>query len=412
MTGRLALLPASVLIGDVDRQWISTAIPIVLQQNLATSEAFSAFLVPNPSAAYQAASTQVMRATVEERQGRFRIEATIASAETQQNTIVLQEEGPVSQGIIPLLNGLAKKLDPARAGRFSTHNESALKSFILAVSASDSATRSQCLEAAIHADPGFGLAQIARVENAPQPATLPPVPEDRFVPLDRARWQALSSRLHRQPLAEQAKAAAAVLQLAPNNVETLASLGTERFLQGNASEGQRLLQRAIELSPANGALPLQLAQGLVASGQFPAAAKVLAPLAAGNVNLLLSLALVQLLEGKTPEADRTFQRFISFLPANNPTTAAFAAQWQRFKTADSESLPPSETVEHWQAVVQQSGETDLAARAMLAAALERAGQTTQAQSLNPLPFLPEFTDPNAPVAFNTARRLYSQAKRR
>ncbi len=43
----MSILPAAVLIGDPDLQWLATAVPVVLQQDLATSESISAAFVPD-----------------------------------------------------------------------------------------------------------------------------------------------------------------------------------------------------------------------------------------------------------------------------------------------------------------------------------------------------------------------------
>jgi tetratricopeptide (TPR) repeat protein len=97
-----------------------------------------------------------------------------------------------------------------------------------------------------------------------------------------------------------------------------------------------------------------------------------------------------------------------------------AAQWQR--EVQMASLDPSvsqtllgygfflygrypEAVEVWQRTVNQSGDTNLPARAMLASSLERAGRTGDARNVRVQPFLPELGDIYAPVAFNEMRRI-------
>jgi cytochrome c-type biogenesis protein CcmH/NrfG len=64
-----------------------------------------------------------------------------------------------------------------------------------------------------------------------------------------------------------------------------------------------------------------------------------------------------------------------------------------------------EAVQVWEQIVNQSGDTDLHARAMLAASLEHAGRAGEARRVRVQPFVPEFGDIYAPISFNEMRRL-------
>ncbi len=376
---------------------------------------------PDSSAAYGIEAETILRTVLEDDGNHLRIQAILTSQRSQQNEKVWLTEGSRSKGLIPLLDQMAKLIDPGRASPFSTRNDDALRAFTAAVANSNSAERYQLLQSATQRDPAFGLAQIAVVENA-GPGTLsvaPSPPVEKFVPLDRARWQALTARLRHAPLASQADGEQAVLQLAPNNVEALARLGSERFLQGNASEGEWLLQKAATLNPANANLRLPLAAGLVSCREFGKAEAILTPLASKNPNLLPSLASIYLLEGKPQEGNAIFRRFVSFLPP-----AGQAAAQTRWATLSGLGATPTqsnvdapagialflqgryaEAASFWSIVVNESGNTNLPARAMLAASLGLGGQATAAHQIQVLPFIPDFNDPVAPVAFGQMRRL-------
>jgi cytochrome c-type biogenesis protein CcmH/NrfG len=231
---------------------------------------------------------------------------------------------------------------------------------------------------------------------------------------------ALLARINHAPIATQASAESAVLGLAPNNLEALAELGWLSFLQGKPVDGERLLKKAISLSSQNLALQLQLAQGLVATRRFPQAVQVLEGLSATNPTVLPGLAAAKLLSGDAAGADATFARFVKLLPPGTPTRTFLEEEWK----AVAEKRPPAmgiggntplapgyraflegrfpEAASFWQNILVQTAGTDLRARAMLAASLEGAGQTTQ---MEVLPYLPDFSDPYAPVAFNEMRRL-------
>ncbi len=64
-----------------------------------------------------------------------------------------------------------------------------------------------------------------------------------------------------------------------------------------------------------------------------------------------------------------------------------------------------DSAEVWRQILTQSGDTDLHARAMLAASLDRAGRTDEARKIRVQPFIPEFGDIYAPISFNEMRRL-------
>ncbi len=66
-----------------------------------------------------------------------------------------------------------------------------------------------------------------------------------------------------------------------------------------------------------------------------------------------------------------------------------------------------EAARTWQAILNSSGDTDLRARAMLAASLESAGKSGEASRIPVQPFLPNLTggDPYAAITFGEMRRL-------
>ncbi len=418
---RVAIAPSNVLSAMPDAQQQTLTVPLVLQQDLATSNQYLATYVSDSSAAYGIQAESILRTVLEDSGDRLRVQATLTSLRTQQNENVWVAEEPRRVGLIPLLDRLAKLVDPQRASPFSTRSGEALATFTSAVASSNPSDRQQLLLSATQRDPAFGLAQIALVENA-RPGALPDAsspPVAQFVPLDRARWNALTARLRHASLADQASADETILQLAPNNVEALARLGSQRFLQGNAKEGERLLQKAASLNPANANLRLQLAAGLVASREFSKAESILSPLANENPNLLPSLASIYLLEGNSKEGNTVFGRFASFLPLAGQTTAR--VRWAALNNSgNSKSVPgvdaPAgitlfldgkypEAASFWRTAVNESGDTNLPARAMLAASLERSGRATEAQQIRVLPFIPDFNDPVGPVAFSEMRRL-------
>ncbi len=365
-------------------------------------------------------ATEVIRSVVEKHKGRIRVLAVLTDIRTQKDRQTFESEGPESEGLIARLDAVSKRLDPERAAPFSTRSDNALQAFAAAAATPNGEQRIKLLEQAVSIDPAFGLAHSALVEVEPSRASSDLHIAERFVPLDRARYKALIARTNHAPIAAQANAEAAILGLAPNNVEALAELGRLSFLQGKGAEGERLLRKAIGLSAQSSALQVQLAQGLVTSRRFREAVQLLQPLGAANPTVLPLLAAAKLLSGDATGAGATFGQFTNLLPSGAPARTFLEEEWKAI--AGKRSPPPvtgvntplapgyraflegrfPEAIGFWQAVVQQTAGTDLRARAMLAASLERAGQKPQ---VDVLPYLPDFGDPYASVAFNEMRRL-------
>ncbi len=408
---------------------MSLTLPLIVQEDLAVSRHILAFFAKDQSAAYEGQATEVLRTTVEDRNGKIRLQATVTDPKTQKNERVIEVESDSATGILEAANRLVKQID-AGAADFPTKSLPALKAFTAAAGTQNLNERLQSLTDAVSADPLFGLAHIALVETAAQvtPGSFSAVVaagaahQDGFAPLERARWNEITARYAHAPLQQQADAAAAVLAIAPHNVDALAALGVSRFLQGDGPEGERLLRQAIALSPANINLQLQLANGLIESKRFNDAVSILKPLS-GSGAAIPALATALLLGGRTSEATAAFGSLLAFLPVGAPEKNFLQAQWQAISIRGTS--PPvnlssapllngysaflngrfEAAVQFWGNVVGGTGNTDLRARAMLAASLRGAGRATEADKVLVLPFIPDFGDKGIAVAFNQMRQI-------
>ena len=473
-------------------------VPIAFQYDLATAPNLSVAFVGGASGAYQMQATSLLRTTIEKlRGGRIRVKATLSDIPTQRNRQVIEADSSSVDGLIPVLNSVAQQIE-VRATNFSTSSVPALRALTAAADSSDLQKRIHDLQAAIGFDPNFGLAYMLLLntvavtgeENTVTAMSQVVKRLNGLTPLDQARLNEIMTRLRHAGLQEQERTAAAVLKLAPNDVDTLTALGTLRFLQGDASSGRRFLERALKLSPENGKIRQDLVRGLIQTASYTEAEKLMT-----NSS---DLAVCLLLQGKLPEANAMISKAIQSLSstdlktlyqanwlaisgelnkaietirsatfANPPAHSAGLVQvaiWQSMmkdfgaagKSADeavllsgnrgalaaiahllmkasepagqwrrevqTASLEPSvaqtllgygfflygrypEAVEVWQRTVNQSGDSNLQARAMLASSLERAGRTRDARNVRVQPFLPELGDIYGPVAFNEMRRL-------
>ena len=366
---RLAILPPNILIGDDSGQWIGTALPLALEEDFATSPNLLAVYVRDPSSAYQFGATAVLRTTVERRRGQLHIQATLTDVSTQRNREVFELGDALSAGLLPLANGLAKRMDSGAAS-FSAKSERAFQTFAAALQSENLQARMQMLNAAIDVDPTFGLAYVVLAQTAAQanPQSLPTVLAKAqehvktFTPLDQARFNAFAAQTVHAPLTQQEASLEKLLQLAPNMVDPLAGLGVIKFLEGDAASGERLMTRALQLSPGNSSVRQQLARGLLENRRFAEAEKVFAALD-NNPAVLPGLAVCVLLQGDLSRANTIINRFsqslfpgvqgvyrAAWLALSGQTASAVAAlQGARFADPTLQSAVLTNTV-IWQLI--------------------------------------------------------------
>ena len=491
---RLAIPPANVLVGDVSSEWLRLAVPLVLQRDLATSAGLAASMAEDESSVYRLGATETLRVTIQERSGKFEIDSALSNVSTQRSTKAISVRGP---DLLSDLNSLAKQID-GQAAEFSTRSDRALKAFSAAVSAADIQVKTRRLRDAIEADPSFGAAYCALIDtlagvHSSDTATVLNQGESRrasFTALDRAQFDLLRAKLLPAALGDQAKSAAALVKLTPNDPEALAALGSLLFLQGQLEEAERMMARAIQISPNNPVLQQQLAFGLMENRQFARAEKVFSSLSANPAGIA-QLAFCVLLDGDVSRANEIYAKFLTTVP--NPAGKTFLqAAWQAFTghldeaihqlgagqfsdshltllaknqivlwqimanrhddaqmTASSagpmakllaEGAPNADAwrskvdafpernardslrayglflhgfynqaAESWKAIADASGDTDLRARAMLAASLRLAGKPQEARRILVQPFVPDLSGYYAAVSFAQLRSLLVQA---
>lgn len=330
---RIAIVPASVLIADPASEWMSLGIALALEQDLATSHRAAAFLVNGESGAYQRGATHILRTTVENHRGRVSLQATITNLSTQRNTEVVDVSGPASAGALAGVNAIAKRIDQ-QATVFSTHNEQAWRDYAGAAANQNLQQRAQLLTNAITVDASFGLAYLVlaqvRTQMGENDGGLMKAAEEHirsFTPLDQARATAFFARAAHASLADQTKAADALVAIAPNDIDALATSASDHFLQADGGEGERLINRALELSPGNPALRAELAEGLLESRRFRDAEKIFTGID-NNPAILPQLAVCVLLEGDVARANTVFSNYLRGRAAANDALIFLAqANW-------------------------------------------------------------------------------------
>ncbi len=367
------------------------AVQVVLQTDLSTSHSLIPVPANDDSGAYLSGANQVLRATVTERANRISIETAITDSSTQEDRELSNLEGPVSSGILPLLNGLAKQIDQ-KASPFSTSNNRALQEYVAAVSSPKAQDRVTSLTDAISIDPSFGLAYIALADAegqaAPQALSVllqnASSHEAGFTPLDRARFMALLARYSHAPLEQQEAAFGVVLQTAPNQSDALIAAGSIAFLRGDASAGTRYLRRALDLNPGNVSVRRALADGFFETRRFSEAEKLLVGMD-NNATVLPELAVCVLLEGDVARANTIAERLFATIP-NPDAKTLFRAVWLKLSGQTQKAIELLTTASFAQPVARAIAYSELGMWQIMAndfaAARQSGGEssTTRSQS--------------------------------
>jgi cytochrome c-type biogenesis protein CcmH/NrfG len=329
----MAFLPANVLVNDPSSDWLKIGVPMVLQHDLMTARRLFPSGVANEANAIQAGANQIVRTTVESRQGKIHVESTIVNAATQKTIGVNGADAPSVAQIIPALNALAKHIDSG-ASDFATKNPTALQAFASAASEANPQNRFQLFGKAAGLDPSFGLTFIAMLDMigpSGEQNSKPFLDEaakhrDAFTAYDKAKFDLVATRLKHSNTADQVKVAQAVLAVAPNDVDALAVLGNSRFLEGDVSGGEAALNHALQLNPSNQNLQNQLAMALLGAKRFADARKILARLDK-NPASLPELASCLYLQGDTAGANAAIERFATTV-TNTDLRPVLRATWQ------------------------------------------------------------------------------------
>lgn len=310
---RIAILPFNILTSKPASEAMRLGGAIALQQDLQSAPSVVPTLVSSESGAYGAGASETALVTVTDAGNHMR--ASFATTGLSSNKVV---QSLVVEGgsCVELANKLAKLID-ARAGAFPTSSDAALQAYASSLDAPDRPRKVAALREAIQLDPRFGAAYIALLEflsdDAPalsETLRAAQAASAAFTPLDRARLAAVTARFGNAALAQQAQAVQAVVNLAPNDVDSVEGLGVIRVLLGDAVNGEGMLRKAVSLAPGRQDLHHQLALGLLSLRRFDAAANELRPLQ-NEPALQPELAICLLLKGDTAGANQVMDRFFA-----------------------------------------------------------------------------------------------------
>jgi Flp pilus assembly protein TadD len=158
---RLAVARFENLSSDSRLDWAGHALAAGMVYDLAPSGELHAQMVDSISGAYAARASRVMEGYFYERNGRLEVVATLEDLRRTKAVASFELSGPASEGMLPLLNQLAKRL--SRAARpFGTDKPEAFRAYGEALEASDRQTMLRDMDSATAADAHFVAAYLAR----------------------------------------------------------------------------------------------------------------------------------------------------------------------------------------------------------------------------------------------------------
>src|SRR5205085_10258879 len=149
--------------------------------------------------AYATRAGQVIEGNFEFHGDRLRLYASLEDLSRHKIVRQFSMQGPLREGIVPLLDQLAKAID-AGASAFSTRDPAAFSSFGQALSASDSSAQARFLQTATIQDPNFttaytdlGQTLLALGDRADAEKTAASGAQHARNPIDRAALAYLSA---------------------------------------------------------------------------------------------------------------------------------------------------------------------------------------------------------------------------
>jgi len=304
---RIAFLPFQNLTGDSALDWISSAGPKIVNDQLRGAAHTVPAQVGALRDAYGAGATQLAHGYVEKRRGpnskeALHFELVVEDARTHKTLQTLASDGDP----LPSFDRFAKQIDTGSHAFSSTNPEA-----VAAWAGGD-------YEKAVSLDPGFGAAWSSWVQTRVSAGDKPEAIEiaaralgqpSLQSPIDRAQLEFLSATL-RQDEPGQERALTESARLMPHDVPLLKQIATREMSARRFSEAARYYQAVLQEDPDDVEMWNQLGYAQAFAGDLGAARKSFErygrdPL--HTANALDSLGEAAFLNGKFAEAEKSFR---------------------------------------------------------------------------------------------------------
>jgi tetratricopeptide (TPR) repeat protein len=313
---RLAIAPFENLSSDSKMDWADRVIASTLVYDLAPAADVYVESVDSVSGAFNAQASRLLEGYFSERNGQLKMTATLENLGKTKTLASFELSGPAAEGLLPLLNQLAKRLNGS-ARPFGTRSLEAFRAYASAVGgAANPEALGHVLEAATAADPHFAIAYLAGARwlmaQGKREAALKEVQAARAAnpdAIDRAEIDYFAAMLAGDPDGR-AKALEALTRQTPANAGWFRELAGLRLAQRRFQEAAQNYEAATRLAADDAELWNQLgyayAYGLDLTSANRALEHYEQMLGPSNSNALDSLGEVNYFFGDFSEAGKDF----------------------------------------------------------------------------------------------------------
>lgn len=300
---RIAILPFENLTGNASLDWISTAAPSILAEQLVGARNIVPIRAGAMSDGYLAAATRFVHGNFTPFHGALLFDIEMEDAARHKMISYEDLQGTV----LDVMNRAAHQIDPA-AQPFSTSNPDALAAWAQGDS-----------ERAVTLDPDFGAAWISWAESAAQKGTAAEAiaVADRALarqtlrsPIDRARLVVLSATLRKDERAR-VKALAALQQLDPADTAVTQRLAEAETQSRDFAAAAGLYRQILAREPSNASAMLALGYAEAFAGDVDAARRTFDQYGKSEgqkTNSLDSLGEMYFMNGHFTDAEKAFLR--------------------------------------------------------------------------------------------------------
>jgi tetratricopeptide (TPR) repeat protein len=312
---RLAIVPFENLSSDSNLKWAGRAISSALVYDLAPSPDRNAQLVDSSSSAYTLRASEMLEGYFSESRGRLVMVATLESLGKTKTVASYELSGPASEGVVPLVNQLAKRIS-TEARPFGTRNPEAFRAYGGALTGADPEAIRKGLEAATAADPHFAMGYLvwARLLGAQgqREQALQKLQAGRAAnpdAIDAAEIDYFSATIAGD-VEGRAKALGALTRLTPANANWFKELAGLKLAQRRFQEAAQNYEAAARLAGDDAELWNQLGYAYAFGQDLASANRALEHyermLGPENSNALDSLGEVNFFLGDFSEAEKYF----------------------------------------------------------------------------------------------------------
>ncbi|MEO7649369.1 MAG: tetratricopeptide repeat protein, partial [Bryobacteraceae bacterium] len=320
----MAVLRFENLTGNVAFDWVGRGIARQIAAQLETSRTVRVTLADVPDAAGQRARAivtgipMILHGRLLRAGDRLRLTAELEDGVRKQFEPAYTAEGPLSAGVIPLADAIARKFDPG-ASRYATSSDAALASYIAGISTTDVAAAAAALDRAIAIDGKFVSPYLLRAslamaqknrEGAAMLLDRARAQQSAFSEVDRLRLEAESAAL-RGDAAGRRRALIALSTLTPFDAALVRGLADSDLAGGQYSSAVELFKRAAVLDPRDPNVMNQLGYAQSYAGDLTGAIATLSAyerLQPQEANAPDSMGEVYFSFGRFAEAEQQYRR--------------------------------------------------------------------------------------------------------